>query len=92
MDYGYFPASSLNFTLSIPSEDSQLDFPIVIRDDDIIERVKVFTVSLLLPDQGFGGNTFIRGINTTTVFIVDDDGEDKDRVFVSTYQDADVLA
>ncbi len=75
-DYGFFPSSSLNFTLSIPSSQSRLTFPVIIRDDNIIERREYFTVTLLLDKQApLASNIFIQGPDKTQVIIIDNDGE-----------------
>jgi len=77
-DYGFFPAPSINFSLSIPAAESQLTYPIIIRDDNVVEPRESFFVTLLLPSEEGGaltGNLLIGTLDKTTVFIIDGDGE-----------------
>lgn len=75
VDYGFFPATELNFTTIILASESEVPFGVFIRDDSIVERLESFTVSLYVPEQPTGGNVFLEGVDTVEVFVVDNDSE-----------------
>ena len=54
----------------------EVDFGIVLHDDNIVERTEDFSVSLLLPGEPvLGSNIFLGGVSRAVVYIKDDDGE-----------------
>ncbi len=76
VDYGFFPASQLNLTTVIRASETQLRYGIFLRDDNIVERVERFTVTLYLPEtENLGRNVFLSGVTQAEVLITDDDGE-----------------
>ena len=74
-DYGVFPTSSLNLTATILSSETQIQFGVPLREDEIVEGTESFSATLFLTEsQQGGGNTFIRNITMATALIVDNDG------------------
>lgn len=71
-DYGPFPTSILSLPTSIPANSSRLLFPINIRDNNVVDNPKIFSVRLLIMGEE-RASAFQMPDRLTNVTIVDDD-------------------